>query len=118
CYAHLGAGIGLGFTRAILLHAARAFPRVLASILVLITVCGGLAALLVYTLHIDPLTAYLATSPGGVDSVAILSPSSNVDLAFVMAMQTMRLLMVILVGPSLARFVANRTGERAPPRPS
>ena len=37
----------LGFNRTILAHAARAPPRVVTSILVLIAVCGGLAAILV-----------------------------------------------------------------------
>jgi uncharacterized membrane protein AbrB (regulator of aidB expression) len=56
---------------------------------------------------IDPLTAYLATSPGGADSVAIIAASSNVDAAFVMSMQTLRFLGVLLAGPALARFVTS-----------
>ena len=59
---------------------------------------------------IDPLTAYLATSPGGADSAAIIALASNVDVAFVMAMQTTRLVLVLLIGPSLAGFIARRTG--------
>ena len=57
---------------------------------------------------IDPLTAYLATSPGGMDSIAIIAASSNVDVPFVMALQTARLLMIMAIGPSLARFVASK----------
>jgi uncharacterized membrane protein AbrB (regulator of aidB expression) len=57
-------------------------------------------------LSIDPLTAYLATSPGGVDSVAIIAASTKVDVSFVMGLQTIRLLFVLLVGPFLSRFVA------------
>ncbi|RVI72001.1 AbrB family transcriptional regulator, partial [Sinorhizobium meliloti] len=57
---------------------------------------------------IDPLTAYLATSPGGLDSIAVIAASSNVDLPFVMALQTARLLIITLIGPALARFVADR----------
>jgi uncharacterized membrane protein AbrB (regulator of aidB expression) len=49
-------------------------------------------------------------SPGGLDSVAIIAASSTVDLPFVMAMQTARFLVVLLTGPSLARFIANRVG--------
>ena len=59
---------------------------------------------------IDPLTAYLATSPGGADSVAIIAASSHVDVPFVMALQTGRFLVVLLIGPRLARFVARRVG--------
>ena len=110
-YALVGWSIGLRFTRPILAHAARALPRVLAAILALIVACGGLAALLVVA-GIDPLTAYLATSPGGADSVAIIAASTPVDLPFVMAMQTARFLVVLFVGPHIARFIADRTRAR------
>ena len=43
----------------------------------LIAICGGSAWGLVHFAGIDPLTAYLATSPGGADSVAILSASAQ-----------------------------------------
>jgi uncharacterized membrane protein AbrB (regulator of aidB expression) len=36
-------------------------------------ICGGLAFFLVKTVGIDPLTAYLATSPGSMDSAAIIA---------------------------------------------
>ncbi len=58
---------------------------------------------------IDPLTAYLATSPGGADSVAIIAASSGqVDLSFVMAMQTARLVVVLALGPFIARWLGRR----------
>lgn len=110
CYALLGWSVGLRFTRSILLHAAQALPRVTAAILVLIGACGGLAAVLVAVAGVDPLTAYLAMSPGGADSAAIIAASSNVDVPFVMAMQTTRLIIVIAIGPSLAGFIARRAG--------
>jgi membrane AbrB-like protein len=109
-YALVGWSIGLRFTRPILVHAARALPQVVASILILIAVCGGFAAILTVAAGVDPLTAYLATSPGGADSVAIIAASSKVDLPFVMAMQTTRLVVVLLTGPSLARFITKRMG--------
>jgi len=98
-YALLGWNIGLGFTPRIVRHAARSLPQVVLSILALIAFCGGLAFVLVQTLHIDPVTAYLATSPGGMDSVAIIAASTPVDIPFVMALQTVRFLLVLLVGP-------------------
>jgi membrane AbrB-like protein len=109
-YALLGWSIGLRFTRPILAHAARALPRVAASILALIAFCGVLALLLTWIAGIDPLTAYLATSPGGADTVAIIAASTKVDVPFVMAMQTARFLIILLFGPSLARLIARRTG--------
>jgi membrane AbrB-like protein len=68
--------------------------------------CGGMAVVLVEAAGIDPLTAYLATSPGGVDSAAIIAASSKVDLPFVMSMQTARVLIVLFVGPVLSRRIA------------
>jgi uncharacterized membrane protein AbrB (regulator of aidB expression) len=109
CYAVVGWIIGLRFTREIVVYAARMLPRITTSILMLIIVCGGLAWVLHLALGTDMLTAYLATSPGGADSIAIIAASSKVDLPFVMAMQTARFLLVILIGPSLARMVARRT---------
>lgn len=107
-YALIGWRIGLGFTRSIVLHAARILPHLALSIGVLITFCGGLALLLVHLVGVDPLTAYLATSPGGMDSVAIIAAATPVDISFVMALQVVRFFMIMLLGPSIAGFVARR----------
>jgi uncharacterized protein len=107
-YAILGWCIGLRFSRAILLHAFRALPAILGSILALIALCAGLSFALARVAHIDPMTAYLAMSPGGIDAVAIIAASAKLDMSFVMALQTARVLMVILVGPFLARLLSGR----------
>lgn len=109
-YAMVGWTIGSRFTRPILRHATRAFPRVLASIFALIGLCGTFAAGLVHFAGIDPLTAYLATSPGGADSVAIISASVNVDVPFVMAMQLARFLVILVAGPAIARLIVKWSG--------
>jgi len=109
-YGLVGWSIGLRFTRPILSYAMKTLPQVLIAVVTLITVCGGFAVMLVVFAGIDPLTAYLATSPGGADSVAIIAASSNVDMPFVMAMQTGRFVVVLLIGPGLARFIARRSG--------
>lgn len=109
-YAVIGWSIGLKFTREIVVYAARVFPKIAASTITLIALCGGLGWLLHVTVGTDPLTAYLATSPGGADSVAIIAASSQVDVPFVMAMQVGRFMLVLLLGPALARTVARWTG--------
>jgi membrane AbrB-like protein len=109
CYALVGWSIGLRFTRGIVLHAAKQLPKIFASIFALIAMCGGLAFALHEAAGTDPLTAYLATSPGGADAVAIIAASSPVDIPFVMAMQIGRLLIVILIGPALARMISRWT---------
>jgi membrane AbrB-like protein len=108
-YAVIGWSIGLRFTRAILRHAARALPQVAGAIFALMGVGVGIAALLWWLAGLDPLTAYLATSPGGADSVAVIAATSAVDAGFVMAMQLARFLMVLVFGPPVSKFVASRT---------
>jgi hypothetical protein len=111
-YAVVGWTIGLNFTRGILIHATRALPQIILSILALMAFCGGLAWMLSHYLGVDPLTAYLATSPGGMDSVAIIAAASdNVNISFIMALQTARFMFVLVFGPSVARLVAKLVKE-------
>jgi uncharacterized protein len=121
-YAMMGWTIGLRFTREVLYAAAKALPQTVMSIILLIAFCAGLAVVLVKTLGIDPLTAYLATSPGGLDSIAIIAASAPVNVSFVIALQTVRFLLILMVGPSLSEFVArmvsksdNRFGSQSDP---
>jgi len=111
-YALLGWAIGLRFTHEILVHAARALPRVLAATLALIAACAGIGLILVRASGMDPLTAYLATSPGGLDAVAIIASSSRVNVPFVLSMQFVRVIIVLATGPAVARFLARRGMER------
>jgi len=107
-YMVLGWCIGLRFTREALSQAAQALPSMIVSIACLVAACAGIALGLTHLTDIDPLTAYLATSPGGLDSVAIIASASGANVSFVMAFQTARLLLVVSTGPALARFVASR----------
>ena len=116
-YALLGWRIGLWFTPAILRAASHALLPVTGSIVVLIGFGMALAWLLHATLGIDPLTAYLATSPGGMDSVAIIAASSNVDLPFVTALQTLRFVLVLIFTPMISRAVAARLTGLTPAAP-
>ena len=69
---------------------------------------GAIAFVLVHEMGVDPLTAYLATSPGGMDTVAIVAiAAGNVDISFVMTMQALRFLFVLIAGPPIARLVAS-----------
>ena len=111
-YAAVGWAIGLNFTMPILRHATRALPQIVASIVILIALCGAMGWVMSRMLGIDPLTAYLATSPGGMDSIAIIAAAANnVDISFVMALQTVRFLIVLLLGPGIAKLVARAVKE-------
>jgi len=111
-YALVGWNIGLRFTRPLLIHAARALPRIVGCTVLLIALCGLVALMLVYGAGVDPLTAYLATSPGGSDSIAIIAASTDVDVSFVMAMQTVRMIAVLFLAPVLTKFIAERVSWR------
>jgi len=105
-YAIIGWSIGLRFTKDILRYAFHALPAILFSVLLLVGICCGFAWLLVEYAGIDPLSAYLATSPGGADSVAIIASSVSVNQPFVMSMQTGRFIAVLCLGPALSRLMA------------
>jgi uncharacterized protein len=115
-YLIVGCTIGLRFTRDVFRQAARALPRILASIATLIGACAAIGWALARIAHLDALTAYLATSPGGADSVAIIAAGMPVDAPLVMAVQTGRFLAVLLLGPALARGAARLTGANLKPR--
>lgn len=88
-------------------------PLRLASCLLLIALCAALRVALAHWASIDPLTAYLATAPGGADVVAVIAASSPVDVAFVVTMQVCRLLFVMAVAPDIARMLSRHL--RPPP---
>jgi hypothetical protein len=104
-YATIGWYIGLGFDRDVVVSALRAVPQLVLATLLLIGLCGLSAWLLTLGLHTDALTAYLATTPGGLDSVAIIAVGSQADIPFVLSVQTLRLFIVILAGPQLAKLI-------------
>ena len=100
----LGLWVGLLFDRSSIKRAGRLFPFVLASAAGLVVACAGLGWLLTALTDIDGLTAYLATTPGGIDSVAIMALGSGADAPLVLAVQMLRLLTVILAGALLDRL--------------
>lgn len=111
----LGWSIGLRFTPEVLSSARRVLPATVLCIVVLIAACGLLGWLLARLLGTDALTAYLASSPGGADSVAVIAASTPVNAPLVMAFQTARLFAVIAIGPAMSRFIAARLVSQKPP---
>ena len=109
-YACLGWHIGLGFRRDALIHVGRAMPVVIVAALSLMGFCAALAWCLVRFIGTDALTAYLATSPGGLDSIAIIASSTpQVDMPFVLALQSVRLVCVMGLAPLITRFVVKHS---------
>jgi len=104
-FAIIGLWVGLRFTQETVLYAIRALPIMLVGTLTLIALCGVSALMLVWLIDTDPLTAFLATVPGGLDAIAIIAVDSNADISFVLALQTVRLFVVIVTGPILAKMI-------------
>jgi uncharacterized protein len=100
----LGIYVGLLFDRSSIKRAGRLFPFVLASTAGLVVACAGLGWALVALTGIDGLTAYLATTPGGIDSVAIMALGSGADAPLVLAVQMLRLFAVVFAGSLLGRW--------------
>lgn len=111
-YAVVGWSIGLGFTRAAVVYSARMLPRILAVLVALLGCCGLLALGVSAITGVDLLSAYLATSPGGTDTILIIATSTPVDLPFILGGQLVRFLFVLAVGPVLARVLAKRAAAR------
>jgi membrane AbrB-like protein len=111
-YCALGWHVGLLFTRAVVLRALKALPQTVLSIAVMMGLCACLGLILARTRHIDFLTAFLATSPGGLDAIAIIAAATKVDLGFIMALQCVRFLLVLAIGPFVSRFLADRLGSK------
>ena len=80
-------------------------PIMLIGIFALILLCSLSAVMLVWLVGTDPLTAFLATTPGGLDAIAIIAVGSKADISFVLALQTIRLFVVIITGPMLAKLI-------------
>jgi membrane AbrB-like protein len=108
-YIVVGWAVGLRFTRESFSSAAHSLPQIVGAILALVAGCAIIAWALARLAHIDMLTAYLATSPGGADSIAIIAAGTPIDVPFVMAAQMARLVAVLVFGPPLAKRAARLT---------
>lgn len=111
-YFFLGWYIGLRFTGPMVRYALRAVPQILAGVAGLILLCCGAAWMLAAFAGTDWLTAYLATSPGGLDTVIAIALSSRCDVPFVLCLQTVRLFTVVLVSPWMARLLCRLSEGR------
>jgi len=100
-YLVLGLWVGLLFDGDSVKRAGRLLPVVLLSAVGLVVACSALGWVLSALTGIDGITAYLATTPGGIDSVAIVALGSGADAPLVLAVQMLRLLAVILAGSFL-----------------
>jgi membrane AbrB-like protein len=112
-FAAIGLYIGLRFERETLRSIRKLLPAVLVSIVALIAGCFVLAWVLELTAGVSLLDAYLATTPGGLYAVLPIAFGSNADTGFVLAVQGLRVLVMVLAAPAVVRLLLRN--ERAQP---
>jgi membrane AbrB-like protein len=101
----IGLQVGLGFTRDSLRLVGRALPLALLLIVGAVAACAGLGAVLARTAGVSPLDGYLATTPGGLYAVLATARGSGADATFVLAVQVLRLFVMLFSAPLLARLL-------------
>jgi hypothetical protein len=109
-YVLIGVQVGLRFTAASLRSIGRMLPTALAVIVFIIASCAAFGVLLADLTGVSQLDAYLATTPGGLYAVLATSADTGGNVTFVTAVQLIRLLLVLVAAPLLARWLTERRG--------
>jgi membrane AbrB-like protein len=114
-YGGLGLFIGLQFDRANVVRIARKLPAMILGIIVMMVLCALSGFAFAWYLGVSPLTGFLATSPGGIDSIAILASGAHADMSIVMTFQSIRFFALIMAAPWLVRLAkrAERSDKEA-----
>lgn len=107
-YALIGVRVGLRFTRASLRSIARLLPVATSLIMLVVAACAALGLVLARVTGVDQLTAYLATTPGGLFAVLATAADSGSDVTYVLAVQVIRVFAMLLFAPVLARWFRRR----------
>jgi hypothetical protein len=111
-FALIGLRVGLRFTMETVRLLGRVLVPVLLSIAVLLVLCFGLALLLEATTSATLVDAYLATTPGGLFATAAVAFGAHADTTFILAVQALRLLVMVLLAPLVVRRLTG--GRRTP----
>ncbi|QIQ21055.1 AbrB family transcriptional regulator [Zophobihabitans entericus] len=105
-FAMVGLSAGLRFNISVLKLALKALPITLVSIFAIMIFCYFQALFMSSVMDVDFLTAFLATSPGGLESSVIIAVETNSSLSIVVPLQILRLFSVLLFGPFIARYMS------------
>jgi membrane AbrB-like protein len=108
-YAVIGWQAGVRFTRDSLRMVITVLPPACVLIVAIIAACAGLGLLLSAATGATVLEGYLATTPGGVYAVLATAISAGGNVTFVVATQVLRVIVMLLVAPGLARLARRRT---------
>ncbi|MFT4041905.1 MAG: AbrB family transcriptional regulator [Gordonia sp. (in: high G+C Gram-positive bacteria)] len=107
-YAVIGWQAGLGFTLGRLKTVGRILPLATVAILAIGAGCAMLGVLLSAWTHESMFDCYLATTPGGIYAVLAAATAAHGNVAFVVAAQILRVLLMLFVAPFAARLAARR----------
>ncbi|WP_432509757.1 AbrB family transcriptional regulator [Kineococcus sp. SYSU DK001] len=105
-YALIGLQIGLRFTRSSLVTVARVLPAALGLIVVGVLGSAALGVALSRATGLPLLDTYLATTPGGLYAVLAAAVGAGADATFVLSVQVLRLLVMLLAAPVLAKALS------------
>ncbi|MCH5644175.1 MULTISPECIES: AbrB family transcriptional regulator [unclassified Gordonia (in: high G+C Gram-positive bacteria)] len=105
-YAVIGWQAGLGFTLPRLRAIGRVLPFALVLILAIGVGCALLGVLLSWWTGESMYDCYLATTPGGIYAVLAAATAAGGNVAFVVAAQILRVLLMLFVAPFAARAAA------------
>jgi membrane AbrB-like protein len=119
-FALIGLQVGLRFERDTLRRIAGLALPMVAAVVSLVAACFGLAWVLTLWTGVPLLDAYLATTPGGLYAVLAIAFGSGADTTFVLAVQVLRLLVMIVLAPAVVRLLIRprgplRSRDRSPP---
>ena len=112
-FALIGLQVGLRFERETVRRVAYLVLPVVGSIVLLVAASFGLAALLSAWAGLPLLDSYLATTPGGLYAVLAIALGSGADTTFVLAVQVMRVFVMVLIAPAVVRVLV-RPPARVP----
>jgi uncharacterized protein len=101
----IGLMVGLRFTMATLRQVGRLVFPVLIALIALLVACFGLAVILHLTADVSLRDAYFATTPGGLYAVLAIAVGSGADTTFILAVQALRVFVMILLAPLAVRAV-------------
>jgi membrane AbrB-like protein len=111
-YLVMGLQIGGRFRRSTLAVIKDILLPVCGTTLLLLAGSFVLAWILTREMGLDPVSAYLAATPGGLDSVAAVATELQGDTAVILTVHLVRLLCVLIVGPWLVRGCSRWLGKR------
>ena len=107
-FALIGLQVGLSFTRSNLRTVGRVLPTALVLIVLVIAATAAVGVPLLRLAGASTLDAYLATTPGGLYAVVATSADSGGDTTLVLAVQVLRLLVMLLLAPLIGAALGRR----------